>query len=66
MTTSAERTDDPILKRLRRAPDELYGDRIERAVLFESRAAMPTWNRITMLRCFVRPYRPLARTRSPG
>ena len=30
--------DDPILKRLRRALDELYGDRIERVVLFGSRA----------------------------
>jgi predicted nucleotidyltransferase len=29
---------DPMLKRLRRALDELYGDRIERAVLFGSRA----------------------------
>lgn len=31
-------TDDQILKRLRRALDELYGDRIERVVLFGSRA----------------------------
>jgi predicted nucleotidyltransferase len=31
-------TDDPILRRLRRALDELYGDRIERVVLFGSRA----------------------------
>jgi uncharacterized protein len=31
-------TDDPILKRLRLALDELYGDRIERVVLFGSRA----------------------------
>lgn len=30
--------DDPILKRLRRALDELYGARIERVVLFGSRA----------------------------
>jgi uncharacterized protein len=30
--------DDPILKRLRLALDELYGDRIERVVLFGSRA----------------------------
>ena len=29
---------DPILKRLRRALDELYGERIERVVLFGSRA----------------------------
>ena len=29
---------DPILKRLRRALDELYGDRLERVVLFGSRA----------------------------
>jgi predicted nucleotidyltransferase len=29
---------DPILKRIRRALDELYGDRIERVVLFGSRA----------------------------
>jgi predicted nucleotidyltransferase len=38
MATSAQRTDDPILKHLRRAHDELYGERIERAVLFGSRA----------------------------
>jgi len=31
-------TQDPILKRLRHALDELYGDRIERVVLFGSRA----------------------------
>ncbi len=31
-------TDDPILKRLRVALDDLYGDRIERVVLFGSRA----------------------------
>jgi predicted nucleotidyltransferase len=31
-------TDDPILKRLRVALDELYGERIERVVLFGSRA----------------------------
>jgi predicted nucleotidyltransferase len=31
-------TEDPLLKRLRRALDELYGDRIERVVLFGSRA----------------------------
>jgi uncharacterized protein len=31
-------TKDPILKRLRRALDELYGERIERVVLFGSRA----------------------------
>lgn len=30
--------DDPILKRFRAALDELYGDRIERVVLFGSRA----------------------------
>jgi predicted nucleotidyltransferase len=35
MTSVAE---DPLLKRLRRALDELYGDRIERVVLFGSRA----------------------------
>ena len=29
---------DPLLKRLRAALDELYGDRIERVVLFGSRA----------------------------
>jgi predicted nucleotidyltransferase len=38
MATSAQRTDDPILKRLRHALDEFYGDRIERVVLFGSRA----------------------------
>jgi uncharacterized protein len=31
-------TGDPILRRLRRALDALYGDRIERVVLFGSRA----------------------------
>jgi predicted nucleotidyltransferase len=31
-------TDDPTLRRLRRALDALYGDRIERVVLFGSRA----------------------------
>jgi predicted nucleotidyltransferase len=30
--------DDPILKRFRAALDEIYGDRIERVVLFGSRA----------------------------
>jgi predicted nucleotidyltransferase len=30
--------DDPILKRFRAALDELYGDRVERVVLFGSRA----------------------------
>jgi uncharacterized protein len=30
--------DDPILKRIRAALDDLYGDRIERVVLFGSRA----------------------------
>jgi predicted nucleotidyltransferase len=30
--------DDPILKRFRKALDELYGDRIERIVLYGSRA----------------------------
>jgi uncharacterized protein len=31
-------TDDPILKRFRTGLDELYGDRIERIVLYGSRA----------------------------
>jgi uncharacterized protein len=35
---SASRADDPILKRFRAALDVLYGDRIERVVLFGSRA----------------------------
>ena len=30
--------DDPILKRLRAALDDMYGDRLERVVLFGSRA----------------------------
>ena len=30
--------DDPILKRLRAALDEMYGDRLERVVLYGSRA----------------------------
>jgi predicted nucleotidyltransferase len=36
MATS--RSVDPIIERLRRALDELYGGRIERVVLFGSRA----------------------------
>jgi predicted nucleotidyltransferase len=35
---SAAVLDDPILKRFRAALDELYGDRIERVVLYGSRA----------------------------
>lgn len=35
---SAAVPEDPILKRLRAALDEIYGERIERAVLFGSRA----------------------------
>lgn len=35
---SAARLDDPILKRFRAALDALYGRRIERVVLFGSRA----------------------------
>ncbi len=34
----ARLADDPILKRFRAALDELYGERIERVVLFGSRA----------------------------
>ena len=34
----ARTIDDPILKRFRAALDELYGDRIERVVLYGSRA----------------------------
>ena len=34
----ASPANDPILKRFRAALDELYGDRIERVVLFGSRA----------------------------
>jgi predicted nucleotidyltransferase len=34
----ATNIDDPILKRLRLALDDLYGERIERVVLFGSRA----------------------------
>ena len=36
--TRGAATDDPILRRLRSALNELYGDRIERLVLFGSRA----------------------------
>jgi predicted nucleotidyltransferase len=36
MTTTL--TDDPVLVRLRKALDEIYGDRLERVVLFGSRA----------------------------
>jgi len=36
MTTTL--TDDPVLVRFRKALDELYGDRLERVVLFGSRA----------------------------
>lgn len=35
---STARLDDPILKRFRAALDALYGERIERVVLFGSRA----------------------------
>jgi len=35
---SGTATDDQVLRRLRAALDELYGDRIERVVLFGSRA----------------------------
>lgn len=35
---SAAAIDDPVLKRFRAALDTLYGDRIERVVLFGSRA----------------------------
>jgi uncharacterized protein len=35
---TARPRDDPILKRFRAALDEIYGDRIERVVLFGSRA----------------------------
>ena len=34
----AQSPNDPILKRLRAALDEMYGDRLERVVLFGSRA----------------------------
>ena len=36
MTTTL--TDDPVLARLRKALDDMYGDRLERVVLFGSRA----------------------------
>jgi predicted nucleotidyltransferase len=36
MTTTM--TDDPVLARLRKALDEMYGNRLERVVLFGSRA----------------------------
>ena len=44
---------DPILKRFRAALDEIYGDRLERVVLFGStaRGAMPARIPITTLRC---------------
>lgn len=35
---SARPTDDPILSRFRAALDELYGDRIDRVILYGSRA----------------------------
>lgn len=35
---SAAHTDDPVLVRFRRALDEVYGNKIERVVLFGSRA----------------------------
>jgi uncharacterized protein len=35
---SAEVVNDPILKRFRAALDEMYGERLERVVLFGSRA----------------------------
>ena len=45
--------DDPILKRFRAALDEMYGDRLERVVLFGSRARGHRERiRITTWRCF--------------
>jgi hypothetical protein len=44
--------DDPVLKRFRAALDALYGERIERVVLFGSRAAMPVRIPITTSRYF--------------
>jgi hypothetical protein len=38
---SATSLDDPVLQRFRRAVSEAYGSRIERVVLFGSRAQMP-------------------------
>jgi predicted nucleotidyltransferase len=38
MTMSAKVADDPILRRVRAALQEMYGERIERIVLFGSRA----------------------------
>lgn len=35
--------DDPILKRFRAALDELYGDRLERVMLYGSRARGDAW-----------------------
>jgi predicted nucleotidyltransferase len=38
MTPMSAAADDPILKRFRAALDEMYGERLERVVLFGSRA----------------------------
>ncbi len=38
LQTQVSRVDDPVLARFRAALDKLYGDRLERAVLFGSRA----------------------------
>jgi hypothetical protein len=42
---------DPVLKRFRAALNEIYGDRVERVVLFGSRAAMRGRIPTTTLRC---------------
>ena len=44
--------DDPILKRFRSTLDKIYGQRLERVVLYGSRAAMRGRIPTMTLRCF--------------
>jgi len=49
---SSTPADDPILKRFRAALKEMYGDRLDRVMLFGSRArGDASEDRITTLRC---------------
>ena len=60
--------DDPVLKRFRAALDELYGDRVERVVLFGSPRPRRRTRGFGLRRRGVpeRSKRPLARTEPPG
>lgn len=59
--TPLSRVDDPVLTRFRAALDALYGERLERAVLFGSRArgdarADSDYDVAVFLRNFTRPW----------